>query len=75
VLVSESLIYDYEPEKKTLYDYKRSNLNHVYDTREYERNLIGNERIKDDICTLYIKMENSILKAEIKVVTIIDLLT
>ena len=74
-MAAENLIYDFEPEKVMFYDYKRSNYNQVYNIKDFDLEPEEFDWLKYDIARVWIDMDNSILKAELKVVTYIDLLT
>jgi len=69
------MFYDFEPEQITFFDYSRISSNQVFDIRDFDLELEENEWLKYNIALVYLVLDNSILKAEIKVVTYIDLLT
>ena len=75
VLVSDSLLYTYEPDKKVFYDFEKIYAYNLESTLELNLELPEYHFLKTDIVEIIIGFSNSIAYSEFKIVTIIDLLS
>ena len=73
--VSDSLWYTYEPEVTTFYDFSKYSFDFTYDNKALNLNDLDKSWLKYDIATFWIYNDDTTIKAELKVVTYIDLLT
>ena len=73
--VSESLWYTYEPEVTTFYDFSKITVDMTMDNKALDLEDPANTWLKYDIALIHIFNDDTKIKAELKVVTYIDLLT